>query len=260
MIESTVPALCVQQVDLNSSASLTASKDWVGKDGHSFGPINGQIPVVLSFPQVWFIIFSRGGQQQVCSMHCSSDKKKTIWHKELVTSLVARQFVKPFSKLFTATSLRNKHFSQRDLRFGSSAQAFGLSVQQPPCVTRPNGHSHMFLLRLKPQAHDSCHLWCIMPCTLVSVSPLWALLRVFFCLLLSSSFFVFFSVQSAVGESTKTICSPQAVKFEPVTGPHLFRSFVSTLPQHALLLGVSYFKHSFVLFLQSFSLMAHFPG
>lgn len=149
---------------------------------------------------LWFSLFHRFGSLSSVGVvnsrfaQCTAVqiKKKTIWHKELVTSLVARQFVKPFSKLFTATSLRNKHFSQRDLRFGSSAQAFGLSVQQPPCVTRPNGHSHMFLLRLKPQAHDSCHLWCIMPCTLVSVSPLWALLRVFFCLLLSSSFFVFF--------------------------------------------------------------------
>lgn len=139
---------------------------------------------------------------KIRSMYCSSEKK-SIWHKELVTSLVARQFVKLFWKLYSVTSsLQQKHFSQRDLRFGSRFKmgkraiwVFNKLCAITSCDTSKWPPSHVSLTPLQgfdrelPQAYDSCHLWCIMPCALVSDSPLRALLRVFLSL---AFFFVFF--------------------------------------------------------------------
>lgn len=126
---------------------------------------------------------------------CTAVLKKSIWHKELVTSLVAKQFVKLWKWSPVTSSLQHKQFSQRDLGFGSRFKmgkraiwVFNKLRAITSCDTSKWPPSHVSLTPLQgfdrelPQAYHSCHLWCIMPCALVSDSPLRALLRVFLSL------------------------------------------------------------------------------
>lgn len=89
-------------------------------------------------------------------MHYSSDWEKNQYGtKTLVTSLVARQFVKPFENdplLHDQSSSSTSVTETTDPVVGSKRTSvrFECSTNsaQLPAVTHPNGHSHMFLLRL----------------------------------------------------------------------------------------------------------------